>query len=135
MDATTLTVETGSRPRAADITPQIARFAATRGDGLLSVFVPHSTAGLAIIETGSGSDDDFLALLRDLVPKDDSRYRHRHGAAGHGADHLIPGLVSPSLTVPVMAGRMQLGAWQAIVLIDLNADNVVRNVHLGFLRG
>ena len=128
-------VETGRRRRAVDITPDVARFAAPRGDGLVSVFVPHSTAGLAVIETGSGSEDDLMRLLDELVPREEGRYQHRHGSPGHGADHVIPGLVSPSLTIPVLLGRMQLGAWQAIVLVDPNADNPVRRVHVSFLHG
>ncbi len=135
MEATTLDVETGRRRGLFDITADVARFVAARGDGLLSVFVPHATAGLAVIETGAGSDDDFMELIDELVPRDDSRYRHRHGSPGHGADHLVPGIVSPSLTVPVQAGRMQLGTWQAIVLVDTNADNARRRVHLSFLGG
>ena len=131
----TFDVETGKRRRAVDITPDVARFAAPRGDGLVSIFVPHSTAGLAIIETGSGSEDDLMRLLDELVPREEGRYQHRHGSPGHGADHVIPGLVSPSLTIPVLLGRMQLGAWQAIVLVDPNADNPVRRVHVSFLHG
>jgi secondary thiamine-phosphate synthase enzyme len=135
MEAMTLNLETGRRRGLFDITADVARFVSPRGDGLLSVFVPHATAGLAVIETGAGSDDDFLELIDDLVPRDDSRYRHRHGSPGHGADHLIPGIVSPSLTIPCQAGRMQLGTWQAIVLVDSNADNPSRRVHLSFLSG
>ena len=135
MESTTITIETGNRRGVFDITAQAARFVATRGDGLLSVFAAHATAGLAILETGAGSDDDFMDLLDRLVPRDDSLYRHRHGSAGHGADHVVPGLVSPSVTVPVLAGRMQLGTWQAITLVDANADNTVRRVHLSFLPG
>ncbi len=131
----TITVETGRRRGVFDITAEVARFVATRGDGLLSVFAAHATAGLAVIETGAGSDDDFMDIIDDLIPRDDSRYRHRHGSPGHGADHVLPGFVSPSLTVPVLAGRMQLGTWQAIVLVDGNADNATRRVHLSFLGG
>lgn len=131
----TITVETGRRRGVFDITAKAARFVATRGDGLLSVFAAHATAGLAIIETGAGSDEDFMDLIDRLIPRDDSRYRHRHGSPGHGADHVVPGLVSPSLTVPVLAGRMQLGTWQAVVLVDANADNPTRRVHLSFLAG
>ncbi len=131
----TITVETGRRRGVFDITAEAARFVATRGDGLLSVFAAHATAGLAVLETGAGSDEDFMDVIDDLIPRDDSRYRHRHGSPGHGADHVMPGLVSPSLTVPVLAGRMQLGTWQAIVLVDGNADNPTRRVHLSFLPG
>jgi len=129
----TITVETGRRRGVFDITAEVARFVATRGDGLLSVFAAHATAGLAVIETGAGSDDDFMDIIDDLIPRDDSRYRHRHGSPGHGADHVLPGFVSPSLTVPVLAGRMQLGTWQAIVLVDGNADNATRRVNVSFL--
>ena len=134
MDSMTLTVETGRRRGVFDITADAARFVATRGDGLLNVFSAHATTGLAIFETGAGSDDDFMDLVDRLIPRDD-RYRHRHGSPGHGADHVLPGIVSPSVTVPVLAGRMQLGTWQAIVLVDPNVDNTTRRVHLSFLRG
>ena len=135
MDAETFAIETGYRRGVFDITARAARFAAVRGDGLLSVFVPHSTAGLAIIETGSGTESDLMAVLDAIAPREDERYRHIHGSPGHGADHVIPGIVSPSLTIPVLAGRMQLGTWQAVVLVDVNADNMLRQVHLSFLSG
>ena len=104
------------------------------GDGLLSVFVPHATAGVAILELGAGSDDDAMAALDRLLPRDD-RWRHRHGSAGHGADHVLPLLVSPSLTVPVIGGELALGTWQSIALLDPNADNPERTVLLSFLAG
>jgi len=104
------------------------------GDGLLSVFAPHATAGVALIETGSGSEPDLVAALERLLPRDD-RYQHRHGSPGHGADHLLPALVSPSLTVPVQAGRMLLGTWQRVVLVSLSRDNLHRRVRLSFLEG
>ncbi len=135
MDSETITLETGHTRGVFDITGKVARFAAIRGDGHLSLFVPHSTAGLAIIETGSGSEVDLIDMLDTIVPREDEKYRHRHGAPGHGADHLIPSLLSPSLVIPVLAGRMQLGAWQAIVLVDFNVDNAVRQVHFNFLFG
>jgi secondary thiamine-phosphate synthase enzyme len=100
----------------------------------LSVFAPHATAGLAIMELGSGSEPDLMDLLARLLPRDD-RYRHRHGSPGHGADHVMPALVSPSLVVPVIGGRAQLGTWQSVVLVDLNADNPTRRVRLSFLAG
>jgi secondary thiamine-phosphate synthase enzyme len=125
---------TGDRPRLVDLTPQCERFVKGAGDGLLSVFVPHATAGLAVIETGAGSDVDLLAWLDQLVPAD-GRWRHRHGSAGHGRDHVLPALVAPSLTVPVLAGRMQLGTWQSICLVDTNIDNPERQVRLSFLAG
>ena len=105
------------------------------GDGLLSVFVPHATAGLVVVEIGAGSDADLVAALDRLLPREESRYRHRHGSAGHGADHVLPLLVPPSLTVPVVDGRLALGTWQSICLLDPNADNPVRTVRLSFVAG
>ncbi len=102
-------------------------------DGLLSIFVPHATAGLVIVEIGAGSDDDLLAALERLLPRDEGRYRHRHGSAGHGADHVLPLLASPSLTVPVIGGRLALGTWQSICLLDPNPDNPTRQVRLSFI--
>jgi secondary thiamine-phosphate synthase enzyme len=121
-----------SRSRLVDLTADAAEFCAGRGDGLLHVFAPHATAGLALIELGAGSDDDLEDLLERLLPRDD-RYRHRHGSPGHGADHLLPALVSPSLTLPVLADRPALGTWQSVVLVDLNADNPHRQVRFSFL--
>ncbi|XVV02139.1 YjbQ family protein [Actinosynnema sp. CA-248983] len=104
------------------------------GDGLLHVWVPHATAGLAVLETGAGSDDDLLTALRDLLPKDD-RWRHRHGSPGHGRDHVLPALVPPYATIPVLGGALVLGTWQSVCLVDTNVDNPVRKVRLSFLRG
>jgi secondary thiamine-phosphate synthase enzyme len=104
------------------------------GNGLLNVFVPHATAGVAVIETGAGSDHDLMEILEDLIPHED-RYRHRHGSFGHGADHVLPGLVAPSTTIPVIEGRLALGTWQSIVLIDTNVDNQERRVRFTFLPG
>ncbi len=123
-----------SRRRIIDLTAQVREFCATQGDGLCNVFVPHATAGVAVIETGAGSDDDLLDALERLLPRDD-RYRHAHGSPGHGADHVLPGLVSPSVTVPVGAGEPLLGTWQSIVLVDLNRDNPRRSVRLSFVSG
>ncbi len=123
-----------SRRRIIDLTAQVREFCATQGDGLCNVFVPHATAGVAVIETGAGSDDDLLDALERLLPRDD-RYRHAHGSPGHGADHMLPGLVSPSVTVPVGAGEPLLGTWQSIVLVDLNRDNPRRSVRLSFVSG
>ncbi|MBX9919374.1 secondary thiamine-phosphate synthase enzyme YjbQ [Mycolicibacterium frederiksbergense] len=123
-----------SRRRIIDLTAQVREFCATEGDGLCNVFVPHATAGVAVIETGAGSDDDLLDALERLLPRDD-RYRHAHGSPGHGADHVLPGLVSPSVTVPVGAGEPLLGTWQSIVLVDLNRDNPRRSVRLSFVSG
>lgn len=133
MESTDLSIDT-SRRQLTDLTGQISEFCRSLGDGLLSVFVPHATAGLALMETGSGSEADLEELLGRLLPRDD-RYRHRHGAFGHGADHVLPALVSPSVVIPVAGGRMQLGTWQSIVLVDLNSDNPRRTVRLSFLGG
>ena len=132
MHTTEITLHTGNAPVAIDITAAAAGFVTDKGDGLLSVFVPHATAGLAVIETGAGSDADLLDHLETLFPGDD-RWRHRHGAPGHGADHIFPAFVSPSLTVPVVDGRMTLGTWQSIVLVDPNRDNPTRRVRLSFV--
>lgn len=127
-------VDTGSAPAVVDVTAACERFVADAGDGLLSVFVPHATAGLAVMETGSGSEGDLLSLLDRLVPADD-RWLHRHGSPGHGRDHVLPAMVSPSLVVPVVGGRLQLGTWQSICLVDTNGDNPHRQVRLTFLAG
>jgi len=121
-----------SRTRIVDLTTELERFCADLGDGLVSVFVPHATAGLALMEMGSGSEADLLAALDRLLPRD-SRYQHSHGSPGHGADHLLPALVSPSTTLPVLGGRIALGTWQSLVLVDLNVDNPRRRVRLTFL--
>ena len=123
-----------SRRRVVDLTDVVEEFVRGQGEGLLSVFAPHATAGLAVMETGSGSEEDLEELLERLLPRDD-RYRHRHGSLGHGADHLLPILVSPSLVVPVAAGRALLGTWQRVILVDTNADNPRRRVRLSFLPG
>ncbi len=129
-----LIVRTGRVRGLTDLTSACARFVSDQGDGLLSVFVPHATAGLVVVELGAGSDDDLEAALDRLLPRDD-RYRHRHGSPGHGADHVLPLLVSPSLTVPVHDGRLALGTWQSIALLDPNPDNDERTVLLGFIVG
>jgi secondary thiamine-phosphate synthase enzyme len=134
MHSEVITVRTGSRRAVYDLTSEAAAYVRDRGDGLLHVFVPHATAGLAIVETGAGSDDDLLAALEDLLPAD-GRWLHRHGTPGHGRDHVMPALVPPYATVPVLAGRLALGTWQSICLIDLNVDNPVRQVRLSFLTG
>lgn len=120
-----------------DITAAVADFthdASAGGDGLVSVFAPHATAGLALMETGAGSEPDAVAMLRRLLPRDD-RYRHSHGSPGHGADHVLPVLVSPSLVVPAVGGALALGRWQRVVLVDLNEDNPRRTVRLSFVAG
>lgn len=136
MDTTVLDVDT-SRRRTVDLTDQVRDFCRGRGpnaSGLCNVFVPHATAGIAVIETGAGSDADLVDALERLFPRDD-RYRHAHGSPGHGADHVLPGLVSPSVTVPVADGRLLLGTWQSLVLVDLNRDNPRRQVRLSFVSG
>jgi secondary thiamine-phosphate synthase enzyme len=130
----TLEVRTGSREVVHDLTGECARFVAGEQDGLLHVFVPHATAGIAILETGAGSDEDLLAALGDLLPADD-RWRHRHGSPGHGRSHVMPALVPPYASIPVLAGRLALGTWQSICLVDLNVDNPEREVRLSFLPG
>ncbi|WP_235535881.1 secondary thiamine-phosphate synthase enzyme YjbQ [Nocardioides sp. Root190] len=134
MDSDTRTYRTGDREVVLDLTRDAAAYVAERGDGLLHVFVPHATAGIAILETGAGSDDDLLAALADLLPADD-RWRHRHGSPGHGRSHVMPALVPPYATVPVLDGRLALGTWQSICLVDLNVDNDVREVRFSFLAG
>ncbi|WP_037604625.1 YjbQ family protein [Streptacidiphilus rugosus] len=131
----TFQLTTGHREAAVDLTERCESFlaeVAPGADGLLNVFVPHATAGVAVIETGAGSDDDLLAALRTLLPADD-RWRHRHGSPGHGRDHVLPGLVAPHATLPVVGGRPALGTWQSIVLIDTNVDNPSRTVRLSYL--
>jgi secondary thiamine-phosphate synthase enzyme len=129
-----LEVGTGGR-RVTDITERVRAFVSDAGgDGLVHVFLPHATAGLALMETGSGSEGDLEELLDRLVPRDD-RYAHRHGSRGHGGDHLLPAFVSPSLTMPVAAGRILLGTWQSVVLVDPNRENDVRRVRLSLVRG
>lgn len=131
-----LSVETGAEPSLSDLTGACAGFLAevAAEDGLLNIFVPHATAGLVVVELGASSDADLLAALERLLPHDD-RWRHRHGSSGHGADHVLPLLASPSLAVPVVAGRMILGTWQSIALLDPNADNRRRTVQLSYLAG
>lgn len=131
MDTTLLDLDTQGAP-VTDLTARVAEFCRGRGDGLVHVFAPHATAGIALMETGSGSEADLVEALGRMLPRDD-RYAHRHGSRGHGADHVLPALVSPSLSVPVGAGRPLLGTWQSIVLVDLNADNPRRQVRLSFL--
>jgi secondary thiamine-phosphate synthase enzyme len=134
VDTQTCTYRTGGSERVLDLTQDCASYVADRGDGLLHVFVPHATAGIAIIETGAGSDHDLLAALGDLLPADD-RWRHQHGTPGHGRSHVMPALIPPYASVPVLGGRMALGTWQSICLVDLNVDNDVREVRLSFLPG
>ncbi len=130
MRTTTFTVSTGREKSVVDITGEVASFVAGEGDGLVNVFVPHATAGVAIIETGAGSDTDLLAAIDRLLPPDDRLYRHRHGSPGHGADHVLPAWIAPSIVVPVIDGRLALGTWQSIVLVDPNRDNATRTVRV-----
>jgi secondary thiamine-phosphate synthase enzyme len=133
MHTDVLDVDTARR-RIVDLTECVRAFCFPRGDGLCNVFIPHATAGVAIIETGAGSDDDLVDTLERLLPRDD-RYRHAHGSHGHGADHVLPAIVAPSVTLPVQGGELQLGTWQSVVLVDLNRDNPRRSVRLSFLDG
>ena len=135
MKTTTFEVHTGSRPVVLDITRQCDQFVhevSGRSDGMLHVFVPHATAGVALLELGAGSDDDLLAALDELLPADD-RWRHAHGSRGHGRSHVLPALVPPYATIPVVGGRMALGTWQSVAVVDLNGDNPDRQVRLSFL--
>ncbi|MDT5388824.1 MAG: hypothetical protein QOE04_2465 [Mycobacterium sp.] len=133
MDSKVLDVDSAQRTTV-DLTDAVEAFCAGRGDGLCNVFVPHATAGVAIIETGAGSDHDLIDTLERLLPRDD-RYRHAHGSPGHGADHVLPAIVAPSVTVPVQGGKPMLGTWQSVVLVDLNRDNPRRSVRLSFVNG
>lgn len=133
MHTTEIRIDTGDR-EVTDLTEAIGEYCAGRGDGLLNIFAPHATAGLALMETGSGSETDLSALLGRLMPRD-LPYTHRHGAPGHGADHLLPVLLSPSLSIPVADGRPLLGTWQSVVLVDANRDNPHRRVRLSFVSG
>jgi len=134
LKTTELTVPTGSRRGLFDLTSECAAFVRDAGDGLLNVYVPHATAGLVIMELGAGSDDDLMASLDQVLPRDD-RWRHHHGSPGHGADHVLPLLAAPSLVIPVVAGELQLGTWQSIALLDPNPDNAARTVRLSLVAG
>lgn len=134
MDSETRSYRTGGADRVLDLTRDCEAYVSNRGDGLLHLFVPHATAGLAIIETGAGSDDDLLAALGDLLPADD-RWRHQHGTPGHGRSHVMPALVAPYVSVPVLDGSLALGTWQSICLVDINVDNPDRQVRYSFLAG
>jgi secondary thiamine-phosphate synthase enzyme len=136
VDSQLIEIRTGGRESVVDLTGEITTYLRSTGarDGLLHVWVPHATAGLAVIETGAGSDTDLLSTLRDLLPADD-RWTHRHGSPGHGRDHVLPALLAPSLSVPVLDGAPALGTWQSVCLVDTNRDNAVRSVRLSFLAG
>jgi secondary thiamine-phosphate synthase enzyme len=133
MDSSELTVRSGAQ-LVTDLTSELDGFCAGRGDGLVNVFVPHATAGVALMETGSGSEGDLAGAIDRLLPAEDI-YRHRHGSTGHGRDHVLPAFVSPSITVPVLDGAPALGTWQSLVLVDSNTDNPIRRVRLSFLPG
>jgi secondary thiamine-phosphate synthase enzyme len=134
MRSEVITIRTGGSPVVRDITREAERFVDGQGDGLLHVFVPHATAGLAIIETGAGSDDDLLTAIGELLPADD-RWRHRHGSPGHGRDHVLPAWIPPYATLPVIDGRIALGTWQSVCLVDPNGDNPSRQVRFSFIGG
>ena len=136
MDSRLIEVRTEARETVHDLTTACSTYVRDVGaeNGLLHVWVPHATAGLAVLETGAGSDEDLLAALRAQLPADD-RWRHRHGSSGHGRDHVLPALCPPYATVPVVAGELALGTWQSVCLVDLNVDNPVRQVRLSFLPG
>jgi len=133
VDSSLLAVDTAGRTFV-DLTDELMRFCAPLGDGLVNAFAPHATAGLALVEVGSGSEHDVEEALRRLLPRDD-RYRHRHGSEGHGADHVLPAFVSPSVSIPVLGGAVQLGQWQSLVLVDTNGDNPRRHIRLSFVAG
>ena len=135
MESHQFTIETGRQKTVADITHQAVSFCAGKGDGLLNVFAPHATAGIALMETGSSNESDVLDSIDRLLPADPSLWRHDHGTPGHGRDHVVPVLISPSLTLPVIGGRPTLGTWQSVVLVDTNVDNASRTVRLSFLAG
>lgn len=135
VDTLELQLRTAGRRGLTDITASCVRFVAGKGDGLLSLFVPHATCGLVIVELGAGSDEDLVEALDRLLPRQDRLYHHRHGSPGHGADHVLPLFVAPSLTVPVVGGVPALGRWQSIALLDPNADKETRTVRLSFLAG
>ena len=135
MDTDTFEVDTGSTFACVDLTPRITQWLQGRADGLCTIFIPHATAGVALFELGSGTQADVETALADLLPREESRWVHRHGAPGHGADHVVPLIVSPSVTIPVVGGRLTLGTWQSVVLVDPNTDNPRRTVRLSFLGG
>lgn len=135
METLELSFDTGAQMRTVDLTGEVMSFCSGKGDGLLSVFVPHATAGVAIFETGAGSETDVLATIDELLPADPSRWRHEHGTPGHGRDHVLPAFIAPSITVPVVDGRPALGTWQSVVFVDTNVDNPSRRVRLSFLQG
>jgi secondary thiamine-phosphate synthase enzyme len=133
MKSDVLSFDTTSRDFV-DITSEVASFVREEDDGIVHVFAPHATAGIALMETGSGSEEDLRHTIQRLLPRED-RYVHAHGSKGHGADHILPAFISPSLSIPVLSGQLQLGTWQSVVFVDTNRDNPNRNVRLSFLAG
>jgi len=134
MESRVFAVTTGGRAAVVDITAEVASFCLGKGDGLVNVFAPHATCGVAVMETGAGSDADLLTAIDRVLPRDE-RWRHRHGSPGHGADHVLPALVAPSVTLPVLDGAIAFGTWQSVVLVDTNRDNRTRQVRVSFLSG
>jgi secondary thiamine-phosphate synthase enzyme len=136
MKTTLLDIQTGSAESVVDLTDACTRFLAESAaeEGLLNVWVPHATAGVAVLETGAGSDDDLLATLRTMLPADE-RWQHRHGSSGHGRDHVLPAFIAPHATIPVLGGALALGTWQSVCLVDTNGDNTSRQVRLSYLAG
>ncbi len=130
-----ISLDTGHRKTTVDITSEVSSFCSGKGDGLVSIFVPHATAGIALFETGAGSESDVMDTIDRLLPADQSMWRHGHGSPGHGRDHVLPAFISPSVTIPVLDGSPMLGTWQSIVLVDTNIDNPSRKVRLSFLAG
>jgi len=135
MESNEIQIQTGHESTVVDLTDRVTEFCRGKGDGLLSIFVPHATAGIAVFETGAGTEADVLAAVDELLPPEGGLWRHEHGTPGHGRDHVLPAFVSPSLIVPVVDGRPALGTWQSIVLVDTNVDNPSRRVRLSFLSG
>jgi secondary thiamine-phosphate synthase enzyme len=129
------TVTTGRESTVVDLTQNAEKFCSGKGDGLISVFIPHATAGVAIVEVGAGSDRDLMTAIDELLPAAPNRWKHEHGTPGHGRDHVLPAFISPSVTVPVVDGRIALGTWQSIVLVDTNVDNPDRRVRFTFISG
>ncbi|HVM20497.1 MAG TPA: YjbQ family protein [Egibacteraceae bacterium] len=131
----TLDLHTGDRFRCVDLTADINDWLRAGDQGLCTVFVPHATAGVAVFETGAGTEQDVQSAVEALLPRDEARWRHRHGSPGHGADHVLPAFLAPSVTIPVVDGRLWLGTWQSVVLVDPNVDNPQRSVRLAFVAG
>lgn len=128
-----LKIETGHRRTIVDLTADVQEFVKGEGDGLINLSLPHATAGLALMELGSGSEEDLMQTIDRMIPRKQGLYRHSHGSTGHGADHLLPAFITPTLTLPVHGGQVHLGTWQSIALVDTNEDNPRREVHLAFL--